>query len=164
MIWPPRALIAVVMSASDIDFVLCDRVNSACRQRRSGSRTLKAILSRKWLTPELDGVLYRASGRCRARRKKNDREYSPLGLGSVVTITYGLMTRWRHGEDDRILRHVERGLPHERVSAMKRMRKCQYMTTWYHMLSSASPQSCDIQTASWLHTSVTYNVKESKMS
>jgi hypothetical protein len=24
MIWPPRALMAVVMSVSDIDFVLCD--------------------------------------------------------------------------------------------------------------------------------------------
>lgn len=43
IICPPSALIAVAMSASDIDRVV-----------------LNAILSMKWLTPALVGVSYRA--------------------------------------------------------------------------------------------------------
>jgi len=52
---------AFAMSASVNDFVVCDEGELSLLLRwRKLKRTLKAILSRKWLTPELDGVSYRA--------------------------------------------------------------------------------------------------------
>jgi hypothetical protein len=52
---------AFAISASDIDFVVYDG-GGLCLWPVEGElrRTLKAILSRKWLTPELGGVSYRA--------------------------------------------------------------------------------------------------------
>ena len=61
IICPPSALIAVAISASDIDrvvyrnaVIVADVFLGEC------VRTLNAILSMKWLTPELVGVSYRA--------------------------------------------------------------------------------------------------------
>jgi hypothetical protein len=52
---------AFAMSASVIDFVVCNEGElSLLLLWRKPEHTLKAILSRKWLTPELDGVSYRA--------------------------------------------------------------------------------------------------------
>ncbi len=61
IICPPSALIAVAMSASDIDWVVYGNGgHGLLLSLDECARTLKAILSTKWLTPALDGVSYRA--------------------------------------------------------------------------------------------------------
>jgi hypothetical protein len=61
IICPPRALIAVAISASDIDRVVYGNDGHVSYGFMDEcARTLKAILSTKWLTPALDGVSNRA--------------------------------------------------------------------------------------------------------
>lgn len=54
-IWPPSLWIAADISRSDRESVLYQR-RSAIEYILIDARTLNAILSRKWLTPELLGV------------------------------------------------------------------------------------------------------------
>lgn len=61
IICPPSALIAVAMSASDIDRVVYESGGHHMLYFLDKCiRTLNAILSTKWLTPALAGVSYRA--------------------------------------------------------------------------------------------------------
>jgi hypothetical protein len=59
IIWPPIEWIAVDISASVLESVVCRFHTMSMVKLSNGNRhckTLKAILSRKWLIPDVKGV------------------------------------------------------------------------------------------------------------